>query len=30
MGEIKRKEKENELSVSAYVRSTLKNDIKKG
>ena len=30
MGEIERKAMENELSVSAYVRSTLKNEIKKG
>jgi hypothetical protein len=30
MGEIRKKAKENELSVSAYVRSTIKNDIKKG
>lgn len=30
MEQIKQKAKENELSVSAYVRKTLKNDIKKG
>lgn len=30
LGEIKRKAKENELSVSAYVRSTLKKEIQKG